>query len=452
MKNFIIISLSWLLAFLHMSGNGQPLQFTGHLVYQTTSRIFFTATSDLDKDGDQDILFTQPNQNILSWFENQGDGNFIIREVGEFPEAFSTWVVDIDFDGDNDILASSYDPSKVVLFENDGNQNFTLHLLSEAVPHPLTITAADIDKDGDYDIACATQDAGKGMMLLRNDGNLVFTPVDLSAQPYSSTWAQIIDLDKDGDWDVLGNNFKPTGGILWYEQTAPFVFTERLIPFANTHGFTAADIDGDGNIDLAAVSCGNKLAWFRNDGNNNFTSEILASNFDCAVSVTTADLDLNSETDLVASSWSNDKVAWWENNGNQEFTMHTISDTMLRPNCIFVADFNNDDLPDVVSGGYSGTLIWWENSGHGVGNSDNMNEPLAEISFNHKTRCVEIFIHPGFTSATATLCDVSGKQVFPAVVFSNSIQLHCDTLKPGFYLVKLESAEWSVIRKIMILR
>lgn len=450
MKNFILISLLCLLALLHMNGKGQPLQFTGHLVYQATSRIFFTAASDLDKDGDQDILFTQPNQNILNWFENQGDGNFIIRVVGEFPEAFSTWVVDIDFDGDNDILASSYDPSKVVLFENDGNQNFTLHLLSEAVPHPLTIAAADIDKDGDYDIACATQDAGKGMMLLRNDGNLIFTPVDLSTQPYSSTWTQIIDLDQDGDWDILGNNFNLNGGILWYEQTNPMVFTEHLIPFASTHGFTAADIDGDGYTDLAAVSCGAQLAWFRNDGNNNFTTEILAGNFDCAVSVTSADLDLNLKTDLVASSWSNDKVAWWENNGNQGFTMQTISDTMLRPNCVFVADFNGDDLPDVVAGGYSGTLIWWENSGHGVGDYDNIRESFAGIIFNHETKCLEIYLHSGFTSASATLCDVSGKPVFPAVVFSNSTRLHCDTLKPGLYLVKLESADRSVIRKIMI--
>ena len=102
MKNCIIISLSWLLAFFHMSGNGQPLQFTGHLLYQTTSRIFFTAASDLD-------------------------------------EAFSTWVVDIDFDGDNDILASSYDPSKVVLFENDGNLVFTPVDLS-AQPYSSTWT------------------------------------------------------------------------------------------------------------------------------------------------------------------------------------------------------------------------------------------------------------------------------------------------------------------------
>ncbi len=451
MKTLAISFLLLILLFLHLKGISQPLAFNGHLIYQTSTKIFFSAASDLDQDGDQDILYTQPDQDILSWFENRGDGNFSQREVGTFPEAFSTWVVDIDFDGDNDILASSYDPSKVVLFENDGNQNFTYHLLSEGIPHPLTIAAEDIDQDGDYDIACATQDANKGMMLLRNEGSLVFTPVELSNQPYSSTWTQIIDLDKDGDWDVLGNNFKSVGGILWYEQTAPLIFTEHLIPFANTHGFTAADIDGDGNTDLAAVSCGNQLAWFRNDGNNNFITEILASNFNCAVSVTAADLDLNSKTDLVASSWSNDKVAWWKNNGNQEFTMQTISDTMLRPNCVDVADFNNDGLPDVVAGGYSGTLIWWENAGHGVGDCEAGDMLSAGIIFNQETSCVEIILHPGFTSAAVSLFDVSGKQVFPAVVFSNSTYLHCDTLKPGLYLVKLESADRSVIRKIMIL-
>jgi len=435
---------------LYMQGVSQPVQFTAHTVYQTTSRIFFVAASDFDMDGDQDILFTQPNQDSLQWFENQGGGDFAKRTVGIFPGANSVWVVDIDYDGDNDLLASSYTPSKVVLFENAGRQGFIFHELSADIPHPLTIAAGDLDNDGDYDISCATQDANKGMMLLRNDGNLLFSPLDLSGQPYSSTWTMIIDLDQDGDLDVLGNNFKNNGGILWYEQTAPLIFTEHLVPFAGTHGFTAADIDGDGYTDLAAVSCGTELAWFKNDGSNNFTGFVLESGFDCAVSVASADLDMDQNADLVASAWSANKVAWWKNNGNQGFDMYAVSDSLPRPNCVYVADLNNDGFPDIVSGGYTGKLMWWENSGHGVGNGDRTMEDLTRISFNRETKCMSIDLDPALSPATASLVSLAGLQIIPAVTFSGSASLCCDTLNPGIYLLTLKSSVRTITWKIII--
>jgi hypothetical protein len=318
---YIISLLLGIQLFAHMNSFGQPIQFTSHTIYQASSRIFFTSAADLDNDGDQDVLYTQPNQELLQWYENQGEGDFLIREIGNFPEAFSVWMIDFDDDGDNDLFASSYDPAQVVYFENDGQQVFSYHLISTEIPHPLTIAAGDIDGDGDDDIACATQDANKGMMLLRNDGNLVFTPMDLSAQPYSSTWVMLEDLDRDGDIDVLGNNFHNNGGVLWYEQTSPLVFTEHLVPFPGTHGFTAADLDGDDDTDL----------------------------------------DLDQKMDLVASAWSANQIAWWQNENGHSFTKYLVSDSLLRPNCVYVADFNNDGLPDIVSGGYSGKLMWSEN-------------------------------------------------------------------------------------------
>ncbi len=445
------LSLFWVfLCVLCIHGLCQPVQFTAHTVYQTSSRIFFVAAADFDKDGDQDILYTRPNQDSLQWFENQGGGNFTKRTIGVFPGANSVSVVDIDADGDNDLLASSYTPSKVVLFENAGSQGFILHVLSTDIPHPLTIAPGDIDNDGDYDISCATQDANKGMMLLRNDGNLTFSPINLSAQPYSSTWTMITDLDHDGDLDVLGNNFNNDGGILWYEQTAPLIFTEHLIPFAGTHGFTAADIDGDGDTDLAAVSCGSEVAWFQNDGSNNFTGFVLESGFACAVSVAAADLDQDQRTDLVASAWSANKVTWWKNNGNQGFDMNTVSDSLPKPNSVYVADFNNDSLPDIVSGGYSGKLMWWQNTGHGVSSADLRREDLTRVSFNRETKCLVIDLEPGISPVTASLVSVTGVQTIPDKTFSDSGRLCCDTLKSGLYILNLKSLERTITRKIMI--
>lgn len=438
--------------FAHIHSFSQPIQFTSHTIYQASSRIFFTSAADLDNDGDQDVLYTQPNQELLQWYENQGEGDFLIREVGNFPEAFSVWVIDFDDDGDNDLFASSYDPAQVVYFENDGQQVFSYHLISTEIPHPLTIAAGDIDGDGDDDIACATQDANKGMMLLRNDGNLVFTPMDLSSQPYSSTWVILEDLDRDGDIDVLGNNFHNNGGVLWYEQTSPLVFTEHLVPFPGTHGFTAADLDGDDDTDLAAVACGVQVAWFENDGLNNFTSHLLDENFDCAVSITAADLDLDQKMDLVASAWSANQIAWWQNENGHSFTKYLVSDSLLRPNCVHVADFNNDGLPDIVSGGYSGKLMWLENTGHGVGGITPNKDGFAQVGFQPETQTLEIRLNSNINHATASIFRIDGKVLKSENVSSIPKRIDCTNWAPGIYFVRLASGERSSSHKFSVYR
>jgi len=244
------------MAWQSLTGSAQTISFTGHSLYQSPdSKVFAVASADLDMDGDRDILFTEPDQDILRWFRNENDGTYTLQSVGIF-NAIGIYTVDFDADLDMDILACSYDSNQVALFINDGNQNFTKQLLSITIQHPLMLAASDLDLDGDVDIVCATQDAGTGMVLIRNDGGMSFTEIQLSTEPYSSTWTMIIDLDQDLDEDILGNNFMTTGGLLWYEQTAPMTFTEHLIPFPSAHGGAAGDIDGDGDIDLAAASCG----------------------------------------------------------------------------------------------------------------------------------------------------------------------------------------------------
>ena len=52
------ITLSWtFITIFFIQGVCQSIQFTGHIIHQASSRIFFAAASDLDQDGDQDIMF-----------------------------------------------------------------------------------------------------------------------------------------------------------------------------------------------------------------------------------------------------------------------------------------------------------------------------------------------------------------------------------------------------------
>ena len=54
----------------------------------------------------------------------------------------------------------------------------------------------------------------------------------------------------------------------------------------------AIDIDGDGDIDvLSASTIDNKIAWYENDGSENFTEQIISTLSYGANSVYSIDLD-----------------------------------------------------------------------------------------------------------------------------------------------------------------
>ncbi len=78
---------------------------------------------------------------------------------------------------------------------------------------------------------------------------------------WGSSGIQLVDLDKDGDLDVLlthGDTFddgivKPYHGIQWLENTGGYPFVEHtLAQMPGVHRAQAADLDGDGDLDIVA--------------------------------------------------------------------------------------------------------------------------------------------------------------------------------------------------------
>jgi hypothetical protein len=66
----------------------------------------------------------------------------------------------------------------------------------------------------------------------------------------------------------------------------------------------AADIDGDGDMDLLSASRDDdKIAWYKNDGLGNFqTQQFISTNADLAISVFAADIDGDGDIDVLSAS------------------------------------------------------------------------------------------------------------------------------------------------------
>jgi hypothetical protein len=273
------------------------------------------AWGDVDGDGDPDLLVTRLG-NPVQLFINDGRGRFADRSgqlgtpiTGANGAAFA----DYDNDGDADVLIVR-DGSDLLL-ANDGSGHFTDVSAQAGIgDHDLRGMSAawgDYDGDGHVDvyvtnyIKCTgewktageivSQVAYYDDILYHNNGDGTFSDVtallehDRSTRDdgatvgagYTAAW---IDVNGDHRPDLyLANDFvgpSPDSNRLWRNDgPSPdgWKFTDVSVAsgtalFMNTMGVAVADVDRDGDWDMALSNiAGNKL--LSNDGNGDFVED-----------------------------------------------------------------------------------------------------------------------------------------------------------------------------------
>ena len=109
------------------------------------------------------------------------------------------------------------------------------------------------------------------------------------------------DLDNDGDLDlILGNIFGPNR-IFWNE--GDWQFSAEVLFEDSTRAITTVDIDGDGWLDLFITARNGRILHWRNTGSGRFEQVNLPELRASAYSLDLADLDQDGDLDLVTASY-----------------------------------------------------------------------------------------------------------------------------------------------------
>ena len=195
------------------------------------------------------------------------------------------------------------------------------------------------------------------------DDSALLRPQQVGAAIGRPPWiAHIIavDLDRDGRDDLVFCEAQDSE-LRWQRQTAPGVFEEQVLAAglqAPVH-VEAADMDGDGDLDLLVGSMGavfpnndriGTVYILENDGRQNFTPHAILEHTTRVTDIRAADLNGDGRLDLVLGQFGYDQgeVAWLERTGPWEFRRHVLLDLSGAIN-VCVADFNGDSLPDLVA-------------------------------------------------------------------------------------------------------
>ena len=139
--------------------------------------------TDIDRDGDLDIISASGEDDIIHWFENNGaeDPTFaptVIATSADNPQKLS--IADMDNDGDLDIISTSLDDSTLAWYKNNGDSTFTAVDIAENVSGADGLKVGDMDSDGDNDIVVALSTDGI-VRWFENNGaaNPTFSAADI---------------------------------------------------------------------------------------------------------------------------------------------------------------------------------------------------------------------------------------------------------------------------------
>lgn len=260
--------------------------------------------------------------------------------------------------------------------------------LPTSPPAPPTNTgdAGPTDRFPDAGVGPGARDAGDEPLdagTIRDGGvaSRELVEVIIDETGVHGQGAEIVDIDRDGDLDVIAA-FSLTDTVRIYLNggdgrtfTTVGPVTENTIVAMHA---VAADLDGDRDLDLAAVglfdrtggfSTPGEVTWFENPGDLNDPwprHEITGLTFWAPLIVRAGDLDGDGRTDLVVSSieigGQGNGLFWFRNTGGGFDGPIAVEATLGYVSSALLHDVDGDMDIDIVASSYSGgELVWYEN-------------------------------------------------------------------------------------------
>jgi hypothetical protein len=279
-----------------------------------------------------------------------------------------------DFDGDGtDEVVSGYSFDELGVTGRDADGRYQVLGVTDLGSDPsfdTTLVAADLDADGQTDVTLVSG----SVYVLLSDGDYTFSPAP--SQPLVTQAAPVAAAaDFDGNSTIDLAVFILDGSELraaTLRGNGDGTFQDPVLGPAAAHqprGLVAADLDGDGAVDLVAVNgggcCGeasDTVTVFLGNGDGTFRPPNDYAAGPSPNSIASADFDGDGHPDLVTSNSASTNVSILLSDGHGGLKPQILVAVAWSPTSVAAADFDGDGLMDVAtasggSGNGSGRIV-----------------------------------------------------------------------------------------------
>jgi hypothetical protein len=178
-----------------------------------------------------------------------------------------TAVADLLGDDRQELVVCSFGNTfgRLAWYSRNGPCSYAEHAIVDR-PGAVSLRILDVDHDGKLDLVVLMAQAKEGVFLYRNKGGGEFVEKALIEQPpvWGYAYFELADLNGDGHLDILTANGdrgdfecppRKYHGIRIYLNDGHWNFREAFFyPMNGAYKCMAADFDGDGDLDIAAIS------------------------------------------------------------------------------------------------------------------------------------------------------------------------------------------------------
>jgi hypothetical protein len=304
--------------------------------------------TDLDRDGVMDLLVgdlgeffpADHKKGAAILLRGLPGGKFGSFWLDGWPRVASLRAADFNRDGRDDLLVAAFGwrtAGEVAILENR-TQNPSRPDFARKTIDPRTgsidVVPADLNRDGHMDFVTLLAQEHETVVayLNKGQGDFAFEPSVIYTAPHpnwGSSGFELADLDKDGDLDVIlthGDTFddgivKPYHGIQWLENRGGFPFVAHaLATMPGVHSARAADLDGDGDLDIVAsalLAAGSDvdertlpaLVWLEQIKPGTFARHTIEMGTPRHATLDVADIDGDGDLDLAVGNFTLERSA-----------------------------------------------------------------------------------------------------------------------------------------------
>lgn len=329
---------------------------------------YFVGFVLVDINGDSKLDIVNPNTQGKSWGILLGTGTGTFGPSTNTPTHVflpsQVFVGDFNGDGKSDVAVLGSGDAGVEIFTGQGNGTFNAPGSIYSVGgQPYFFTASDTRGVGKLDILVPDEVVGINILTGNGDGtfraginyNVPFTTGQTAG--FGQNIA-VVDFNGDGKLDVAeaveASNGSGLQSILIYlgNGDGTFQLGTNLSAPLNVDYLAAADVNGDGKMDLIAVGTGNNGVNFSvllGNGNGTFAAPVTSTHGLSGVfSLAVADVSGDGKPDVILES-NNGSLAVLLGNGNGTFQAAQVTTlTYGIYGDVAIGDFNKDGKMDIA--------------------------------------------------------------------------------------------------------